>query len=106
MHPLYPVATRMVGRPVFVHHVNGSVYHGTLTSVAPHGIYVVQHPPGTRLASGLRQADDAVRLMGDSSAGSSSDPSGVELVYWPASYFAFGALTGLTLGALASPWWW
>jgi hypothetical protein len=29
-----------------------------------------------------------------------------ELAYSPGAFFAVGALTGLTLGALASPYWW
>lgn len=30
----------------------------------------------------------------------------LELIYSPAAYFGFGALTGLTLGAAAGGLWW
>lgn len=88
MHPLYHHARQYVGRPVYVHHMNGRVYHGTLLNAAPHGIYVMEHPPGTTLSRAEQDSVDA------------------ELVYAPGRYFAFGALTGLTLGAMAGGLWW
>ncbi|MCL6443909.1 MAG: hypothetical protein K6T83_10715 [Alicyclobacillus sp.] len=102
-HPLYGHALRLVGKPVYAHHIRGRSYHGILQSVAPHGIYMTLHGPGMRLMSGdavnMEHAIDAQLAM----TGQSAD---AELVYSPGAYFAFGALTGLTLGALASPWWW
>lgn len=99
-HPLYPRACRMIGRPVYVHHVSGRVYHGTLLSTTQNGIYLMPHPPAGRLAT----AEGGVGLE----IGSRCDTTDVraELVYAPGRYFAFGALTGLTIGALAGGWWW
>lgn len=94
VHPLYNTARGLVGRPVYVHHVSGRVYHGTLLNVQPHGVYLVRHAPGTRLASAETEVD----------ANTGVDAT---LVYYGAgSYFAFGALTGLTLGAMAGGLWW
>lgn len=95
-HPLYPVAQRMMGRPVNVHHVNGRTYSGVLGHVAPHGIYLA---PRGSLMSGTPHTD---AITADEAA-SSSD---IDLVYSPYAYFGFGALTGLTIGALAGGWWW
>ena len=89
-HPLYYQAKRYVGRPVYAYHMNGSVYHGTLHMVARSGVYIMNCRPVSYLAS-MEQGD------------ASSDVS-PELVYSPGAYFAFGALTGLTLGALV--WFW
>ncbi len=96
-HPLYPVAQPLVGRPVNVYHVNGRVYCGVLDSVAPHGIYVIQPRAlvsGTHDTTSITVADNR------------SAESTLDLVYSPAAYFGFGALTGLTLGALAGGWYW
>ncbi|GMA56672.1 hypothetical protein C7445_101358 [Alicyclobacillus sacchari] len=92
-HPLYPVARRLVGRHVIAHHINGRSYPGILHSVYDHGIYLIHATP----ASSDKEAS-FITL--------SETPSGdtVDHVYAPASYFAFGALTGLTLGALARPY--
>lgn len=101
-HPLYHQATRLVGQPVYVHHLNGAVHHGTLMSVAPHGIYVMPHPVGTRLASAdnvLPNASHAMQSQGQTS-------NDIDLVYGPAAFFGFGALTGLTAAAMFSPFWW
>lgn len=92
MHPLYPVARRMVGQPVTAIHVNGTTHSGLLQSVAPHGIYMGPMP---RMVSATSDSRD-VKPLG------TSDIADIELVYSPLGYFAFGALTGLTLGALAS----
>lgn len=96
VHPLYPVAQRMVGRPVNIYHVNGRTYRGVLQGVAPHGIYVM---PQGRLMSGTAEKDavTADKLTSDAA---------VDLVYSPYAYFGFGALTGLTLGAMAGGLWW
>lgn len=102
-HPLYPHACRMIGRPVYVYHTSGRVYHGTLLSVAQHGIYVMPHGPTARLTRsvGFAESGNDVGICetdcGDVQA---------ELVYAPGRYFAFGALTGLTLGALAGGMFW
>lgn len=87
MHPLYYQARGMVGQPVYVHHRNGRTYHGTLQSVTEHGIYLMPHAPGARLAS----HEEAAKTSCDLNA---------VLVYYPGAYFGFGALAGLTLGAL------
>ncbi len=42
-HPLYPVASRMVGRSVIAHHMSGRTYPGYLQSVQHHGIYLLPH---------------------------------------------------------------
>jgi len=100
VHPLYYTAARCSGKPVFLYHNSGRVYHGTLVSVAPHGVYIVQHPPGTVLTSST---------TADAEPGFAADDGGdtdVSLTYSPMSYFAFGALTGLTLGAVAGRYWW
>jgi hypothetical protein len=98
-HPLYPVARSMVGRPVNVHHINGRRYRGTLQSVAPHGIYLLPH--GGRLASGSKSTE-SVELAENHQLRDED----VNLVYAPAAFFGFGALTGLTLGALAGGYYW
>lgn len=96
-HPLYHHAVRLVGQPVFAHHANGRVYHGTITSVTRSGIFLVQHPVGTRMASGGR---DDVPMLSHAIGGAVAQP---DPVFLPAWFFAFGALTGLTLAA-ASFW--
>lgn len=99
IHPLYHHASRLVGMPVYVHHMNGSRYHGTLTSVSPQGVYVILHPPGARLQASNSTALDATYAI------SNRDMHAAE-VYFPGAYFAFGALTGLTAAALFSPFMW
>lgn len=90
-HPLYPVAQRLVGRHVHVYHRNGQVFPGYLQSVNSRGIYLVH--------SSYASADDT--SISAVTLGEASDAD-VTPVYSPAGFFAFGALSGLTLGALAS----
>ncbi|GMA51479.1 hypothetical protein GCM10025857_28360 [Alicyclobacillus contaminans] len=93
-HPLYPVACRMIGRPVIAHHISGRRYHGVLQSVTRQGIYLMP-TTGSRLAS----ASEAVSAtLADNTAEESVNAAPV---FAPAAFFGFGALTGLTLGALA-----
>lgn len=98
-HPLYPVARRLVGRPVNVHHINGRVYRGQLQSVTPDGIYLM--PYNNRV---VRMSDSESEVTLD--MGPCQTNERAELVYSPAAYFGFGALTGLTVGALASRYYW
>jgi hypothetical protein len=93
-HPLYPVANRLVGRHVIAYHVNGRAYPGILHSVHHHGIYLIHTSPVS--------AD--TRELNASTLGDLNATEDVQPVYAPLGYFAFGALTGLTLGALASPY--
>ncbi|WAH38825.1 hypothetical protein [Alicyclobacillus dauci] len=99
VHPLYPVASRLVGRHVIAHHVNGRAYPGYLTSVARHGIYMV---PARYRVVNMDGLDEPTFREIDS-CDSEED---FDLVYAPAAYFGFGALTGLTLGALAGGYYW
>lgn len=101
-HPLYPVARRMVGRRVNIHHRCGSVYRGTLHSVANHGIYVAPYQQGYRM---MASEDDVldVTLLDDTNSLLTADAT---QVYAPYSYYAFGALTGLTLGVAAGAFLW
>ncbi|RIV22906.1 hypothetical protein D2Q93_08755 [Alicyclobacillaceae bacterium I2511] len=94
-HPLYYQAVRLRGQPVYVQHVNGRVYRGTLMSVLPHGVYLMPRPTQAALMSDFSQSDVFKTHPGD-----------VELIYSPVSYFAFGALAGLGVAALAAPLWW
>jgi len=87
MHPLYYQARQLVGQPVYVHHVCGRTYHGTLQSVTSHGVYLLPYAPGARLAS-------------SESPSAAENDCNATLVYYPAAYFGWGALAGLTLGAL------
>ena len=98
IHPLYPVARRMVGRPVYVHHVTGRVHYGLLQSVAPHGIYVTPLRGGAQMMSA---SETSAPVLLEDLQTPAMQP---DLVYSPGGYFAFGALTGLTLGALAFAW--
>lgn len=90
-HPLYPVARKYVGKHVHVHHISGRVYQGVLHSCNRHGIYLL---PVSYASYG--GSDDMTALQ--------AAPKDLDAreVYSPASFFAFGALSGLTLGALAS----
>ncbi|MFD1673761.1 hypothetical protein [Alicyclobacillus fodiniaquatilis] len=90
-HPLYPVAKKLVGKHVHAHHVSGRIYQGYLHNVNSRGIYLMQ----TGHAS-TQGAEADVRTLNQANEGD------LDTVYFPAGYFAFGALTGLTLGALAS----
>jgi hypothetical protein len=100
-HPLYPVARRLVGRPVNVYHRSGTVYCGVLNSVAHHGVYVSPCVPRTRVISA-----DGSDAQSEHALLAPMDEVNPELAYSPGAFFAFGALTGLALGALASPYWW
>ncbi|GMA66291.1 LSm family protein (plasmid) [Alicyclobacillus fastidiosus] len=98
-HPLYPIACRLVGRPVVAHHVNGRKYTGVLHSVSMSGIYL---HPYTTVVSFNDNDENSVEL----SIQKDVQDGQVSLVYSPAGYFGFGALTGLTLGALAGGYYW
>jgi hypothetical protein len=95
MHHLYPVACRMVGRSVVVHHITGRKYTGTLHSVSKSGIYLLPH---TAAVSFNNNEESSVEL----SIQNGVQDGQASLVYSPAAFFGFGALTGLTLGALAT----
>jgi hypothetical protein len=102
-HPLYYQCRGWVGRNVTVHHLNGTVYQGTLMNVAPHGIYMLQQrriQPGYVSYEGNSHQDI---VSGESAHEVGAD---ARLVYYPGSYFAFGALAGLSLGALAGGFLW
>lgn len=100
-HPLYPHAMRMVGQYVHVHHLNGRVYPGFLQSVTRTGIYLMSYQSGARLVHSTETSStlNHTYLQNTSNAD-------LEQVYSPAAYFGFGALAGLTLGAMASPYVW
>lgn len=98
---LYHHATRLVGQPVYVHHVNGAVHHGTLTSVTTQGIYLMPHRPGVRLVVASEPVAVEHALQTNQNA-----PTDITPVYGPAAFFGFGALAGLTAAAVFSPWWW
>jgi hypothetical protein len=100
-HPLYPVARGLVGRHVHIHHRNGSVYRGTLHSAVDHGIYVMPGQTGVYPASSDTDIVD-VHVLDGAENGLSGE---LDLVYYPGRYFAYGALTGLTLGAAAAFLW-
>lgn len=99
-HPLYYRARQWVGRPVYVHQVNGRVSYGTLVSAYPHGIYVIKHPAGTVLTAATLQETEVDHAV------SPDMDLALDLVYAPVAYFGFGALTGLALGAAARGYWW
>lgn len=88
IHPLYPVARNFMGRRINVHHISGQVYCGQLCSVTQRGIYVAECSP-----SHISSQDVTSR---------SELEDDLDLIYSPLAYFGFGALTGLTVGALAS----
>lgn len=94
-HHLYPVAQRMLGRHVYAHHVSGRVYPGILQSANPRGIYLIR-TNGYQYVSLDQKNGDFATLD------ATHDRADVQEVYGPAAFFGFGALTGLTLGALAS----
>lgn len=95
-HPLYPVAQRLIGRPVSIYHINGTTYRGCLHSVHSTGIYVAECNPAYA-SSGL-----------DLSSPTASKNDELTLIYSPLAYFGFGALAGLTFGSLAArrPYYW
>lgn len=100
-HPLYHQAFGMVGRYVYVHHLNGQTYPGILQSVTQSGIYLMPYRPRTVLT----HADET--YFGLTFAVNKQDVNAdFQPVYAPGAYFAFGALAGLSLGALASPYVW
>lgn len=102
MHPLYDHATHLVGKPVYVYHTTGQVYHGTLQTVIPTGIWVhLSNQPATP-ACGVRTPFSASHALLDHR----TDDSDLEPVFWPAAFFAFGALTGIALASLAYPYYW
>ncbi|WP_051343540.1 hypothetical protein [Alicyclobacillus herbarius] len=99
MHPLYPVARQLVGRPVIAHHVSGRKYPGILQSVTPNGVYLLSAPV---VASGTAETRKSLAEL----AIAVQQPVDTTPIYSPAGYFGFGALTGFTLGALAGRYWW
>lgn len=99
-HPLYVHAVRLVGRPVYAHHINGTVYHGLLQSATSNGIYVWSYHVGY---ARLTDPDTAAKFVNADVDSNTLTPA---LAYSPGIYFGFGALAGLTLGALASPFLW
>ncbi|MFD1675705.1 hypothetical protein [Alicyclobacillus fodiniaquatilis] len=99
VHPLYPVACRMVGKSVVAHHVNGRKYPGVLQSVTTSGIYL---RPYTAMVGFNDNGEHSVEL----SLQTDIQDAEASLVYSPAAYFGFGALTGLTLGGLAGGFFW
>ena len=102
-HPLYFQSRGWVGRTVLVHHRNGRIYSGTLVHVEPHGLYLMPN----RVQPGLMSCPETPSQVGDSKL-NPSQSAGIdpELVYLGAGYFAFGALAGLTLGAMAGGLYW
>ncbi|MDP9727179.1 hypothetical protein ACOJUR_12945 [Alicyclobacillus tolerans] len=98
MHPLYHHAIRLRGQSVYVHHLNGTVYHGVLHSVTTKGIYLLPHRPGGRLASA--QSNE---LQGQNALHEPQDMQ-LEEIFFPAMFFGFGALAGLA--AASGPWGW
>ncbi|EPZ49206.1 hypothetical protein [Alicyclobacillus acidoterrestris] len=99
MHPLYPVACRMVGCSVVAHHVYGRKYAGVLQSVTPSGIYLLH----SRVVVSFNNNDErsvGFSILKDVEGGQA------DLVYGPAAYFGFGALTGLALGGAAGGFFW
>ncbi|MFB5191826.1 hypothetical protein [Alicyclobacillus fastidiosus] len=99
MHPLYPVACRMVGRSVVAHHVNGRKYTGVLQTVTPSGIYLLQN---RAVVSFNNNEECSVEL----SIQKGIRDGQASLVYGPAAFFGFGALTGLALGGMAGGYYW
>jgi hypothetical protein len=101
MHPLYPVALRLVGKPVYAHHVTGRVYHGLLHSVTYTGIYMMPYGSRARLVSA---AGDDLRTSWAAGVKAEGD---ADLVFAPLAFFGFGALAGLGLGlAAGAPYYW
>ncbi|WDL96851.1 hypothetical protein [Alicyclobacillus sp. ALC3] len=101
MHPLYHHARRLVGRPVYIHHVTGQVYMGTLHSVTHNGIYVMPNVRGAGLGMASLQTQGALSVDA-----SSEKQANIELVYSPGWYFGWGALAGLSAAAIAAPFFW
>ena len=100
-HPLYYHAMRYVGRPIYVYHQNGYVYHGTLSMVSRSGIYVLNCRP---IGHPVNYQSDSSKSVTDLLDVTHNEEAKGSLIYVPGAYFAFGALTGLTLGALAGYW--
>ena len=94
MHPLYPVATRLVGKYVYCSHVGGQVHYGILQSVTTTGIYLMP-TQGANLSNADSRGSQLDLAL------HSQDQTDSTLVFFPAAFFAFGALTGLGLGLAA-----
>lgn len=101
MHPLYGHATRLVGQPIYVYHVQGAVYHGVLQSVIPTGIWVNLCEPNTSPAGGPAAPVAAIHAAHGAAVDGQVTP-----VFFPAAFFAFGALFGLAAASLAYPYYW
>lgn len=99
MHPLYHHARRLIGRPVYVYHVNGRVYAGHLHSVTHDGIYVLPVQGSVGMAT-ADFSDDGMEYA------LAAKPPKWQLVYSPGWYFGWGALAGLSVAALAAPFMW
>lgn len=97
-HPLYPVASRLVGSPVIAHHISGRAYSGTLHTVTQTGIYLLPHGGRVSYVHGVKQAVVADTALESSYANH-------DLVWFPGAYFAFGTLAGLGLGLAAGSAW-
>ncbi len=101
MHPLYDHAARLVGQPIYVYHAQGQVYHGVLHSVIATGIWVNLCEPNTLPVGGPATPVAATHATLDASVDSQVAP-----VFFPAAFFAFGALFGLAAASLAYPYYW
>lgn len=100
MHPLYPVANRLVGKYVYCAHVSGRVHYGLLQSVTSSGVYLMPSH-GIRPIkqdSAEDRLDFAIQQHSFQDNGSHQENTDTEFVYFPGAYLAFGALTGLGLG--------
>lgn len=101
MHPLYDHAVCLVGRPIYVYHAAGHVYHGVLQSVAPTGIWVHLSGQNATPAGGAPTPVAAAHATLDQAAGNELTP-----VFFPAVFFAFGALAGFAAASLVYPFYW
>ena len=100
-HPLYYHAVRFVGKPVYAAHRNGNIYHGVLSTVTQSGVYLLNCRPVTHFANFHTENTLPISTLPNANQQISVTP---ELIFAPGLYFTFGALTGLTLGALAYYW--
>ena len=101
MHPLYGHAARLVGQPVYIYHAQGRVYHGVLQSVIPTGIWINLCDPNPTPAGGPVASVAPAHATLDATLDSKVAP-----VFFPAAFFAFGALFGLAAASLAYPYYW
>jgi hypothetical protein len=97
-HPLYRRAIRLVGTPVYAHHLDGRVFHGILHSVTSNGVYILNCR--TAYLASSQETDARFDVLETETR---SEPA---LVYAPGAFFAFGALAGFTAGVVAGRYWW